>query len=261
MPVSSQNDEDRQLYFWFFPSSNPESKDEITIWLNGGPGASSLEGLLQENGPFLWQYGTFRPVPNPWTWVNLTNMLWVESPVGTGFTQGPVTAVSEQDVAQDFMGFFKNFIDTFDLHGRKVYLTGESYSGMYIPYLANEMLNSNDKKYFNLEGTMIYDPLVNNNAVMRQIPAVAFVNYWKHLFAFNQTFTDHLESLAATCRYTAFLEQNLLYPPSGPLPSPPHGVEDIEEDCDVWGAILRAAVTLNPVRPAKSEAHKSNSSS
>ena len=38
LPVSQGANEARQLYFWFFPSSNPEADDEITIWLNGGPG-------------------------------------------------------------------------------------------------------------------------------------------------------------------------------------------------------------------------------
>lgn len=66
LPISSKANETRELYFWYFPSTNPLAEDEITIWLNGGPGCSSLEGLLQENGPFLWQYGTFAPVPNPW---------------------------------------------------------------------------------------------------------------------------------------------------------------------------------------------------
>ena len=78
MPISDKANVS-ELYFWFFPSNNPMADDEIVIWLNGGPGCSSLEGFLQENGPMLWQYGTYRPVQNPYTWINLTNM-YVESP-------------------------------------------------------------------------------------------------------------------------------------------------------------------------------------
>lgn len=117
------------LFFWFFPSKNPAASDEITIWLNGGPGCSSLVGLLQENGPFLWQPGTYAPIPNPYSWVNLTNMVWVDQPAGTGFSPGPPTVNDETDVANQFMDFWKRFVDTFDLHGRKVYITGESYAG------------------------------------------------------------------------------------------------------------------------------------
>lgn len=53
----TDNSDDGQLYFWFFPSTNPAAEKEILIWLNGGPGCSSLEGFFQENGPVLWQYG------------------------------------------------------------------------------------------------------------------------------------------------------------------------------------------------------------
>lgn len=78
MPISSAKNAS-ELYFWFFPSENAQASDEIVIWLNGGPGCSSLEGLLQENGPFLWQYGTYKPIKNGWAWNNLTNVVWVVS--------------------------------------------------------------------------------------------------------------------------------------------------------------------------------------
>jgi carboxypeptidase D len=68
---------DRELFFWFVPSTNPAASDEIMIWLNGGPGCSSLDGFFHENGPAIWQAGTYLPVPNTWTWVNLTNVVWV----------------------------------------------------------------------------------------------------------------------------------------------------------------------------------------
>ena len=63
------------LFFVYQPTVG-EQVDEVTIWLNGGPGCSSLEGFFQETGLFIWQPGMYRPVVNAYSWVNLTNMLW-----------------------------------------------------------------------------------------------------------------------------------------------------------------------------------------
>lgn len=63
------DDTGKTLFFWFVPTDNPAASDEITLWLNGGPGCSSLDGFFHEQGPVIWQAGTFRPVPNTWTWV------------------------------------------------------------------------------------------------------------------------------------------------------------------------------------------------
>ncbi len=164
LPISQKSNETSQLYFWYFPSQNPLADDEITIWLNGGPGCSSLGGLLQENGPFLWQPGTFKPVRNPYSWVNLTNMVWVEQPVGTGFSPGKLATNVEDSTAQ-FLGFFKNFVDTFDLHHRKIYIAGESFAGKYIPYIADAMLKTNDTEYYNVESILLYDPFLNSDAI------------------------------------------------------------------------------------------------
>lgn len=165
LSIDSNANSSNALWFWFFPSENPAAGDEIVIWLNGGPGCSSLDGLLQENGPFLWQSGTYSPIQNPYSWTNLTNMIWVDQPVGTGFSPAsngtPASIKNETQVAQDFMGFWKNFMDTFDLVGRKVYITGESYAGQYIPYIAYYMLEANNTDYYNVSGIQINDPSIN----------------------------------------------------------------------------------------------------
>lgn len=62
--------------FYIFQPKIGEPSDDLTVWLNGGPGCSSMQGFLQENGRFTWQPGTYEPVINEYSWVNLTNMLW-----------------------------------------------------------------------------------------------------------------------------------------------------------------------------------------
>jgi carboxypeptidase D len=74
MPIDMHN-ESRALFYIFQPTIG-KPVDEVTIWMNGGPGCSSMESFLQETGRFLWQPGTYAPVENPYSWVNLTNVLW-----------------------------------------------------------------------------------------------------------------------------------------------------------------------------------------
>ncbi|WEW58536.1 serine-type carboxypeptidase [Emydomyces testavorans] len=245
LPITNRTGEDRKLFFWFFPSENPLAKDEITIWLNGGPGCSSLEGFLQENGPISWQYGTFAPVRNPWSWTNLTNMVWVEQPVGTGFSQGKPSATSEKDIAEQFLGFFRNFIDLFDLHGKKIYISGESYAGYYVPYIADAMHAKKDKKYSNIQDILIFDPSINERAVLQQVPAVPFVDHWSHLFPLNQTTLKRIHDLADSCGYTEYMKTYLTYPPKGKLPQIPDSVTK-NATCNLWQAIFDAASLVNP---------------
>ena len=94
-------------------------------------------------------------------------MVWIDQPIGTGFspnaTGAPAQIKNEKDVATDFMGFWKNFMDTFDLTGRKVYIAGESYAGQYIPYIAYYMLEANNTDYYNVSGIQINDPSINED--------------------------------------------------------------------------------------------------
>ena len=76
----------------------------------------------------------------------------VEQPVGTGYTVGTPKATSEEDIANDFVGFYKNFAQTFGLNNFKVYVTGESYAGRYVPYISSAMLDQKDPEYFDLKG-------------------------------------------------------------------------------------------------------------
>lgn len=133
-------------------SENVDFKKAITF-LRSSIGCSSLEGFFQENGRFVWGWGQYTPTINPYSWVNLTNVLWVEQPVGTGFSTGEVTAKNEADVAKDFNNFFLNFQQTFGIKNFKIFLTGESYAGRYVSYISAAMLDRKDPVHFNVSGT------------------------------------------------------------------------------------------------------------
>ncbi|KAI0120670.1 putative serine-TYPE carboxypeptidase F precursor [Xylariales sp. AK1849] len=247
LPLSQSNDSD--LFFWFFPSTNEAAKEEVVIWFTGGPGCSSMSALLEENGPFIWMPGTYAPQQNPWSWHHLSNVIWVDQPVGTGYDVGTATYHNEFEVADEFRGFWKNFADTFGMQNYKIYITGESYAGLYCPYIAGGMLDQNDTKYFDVQGMIVYDGVLGD--VSGDIVTVPFVDYWAGLFPFNESFSNDIHERHESCGYADYLNTYLTYPPSGLQPNNRQpGLTDDQSEylpaCFISGDVYDAIADLNP---------------
>ncbi|KAF9449019.1 alpha/beta-hydrolase [Macrolepiota fuliginosa MF-IS2] len=246
MPISANKNETRKLFFWFFPPGPQGSLDDLLFWTNGGPGCSSLEGLLQENGPFTWSYGQAKPTVNQFSWTNISSVLWVEQPVGTGFSQGKPDIRNEDDLAAELVGFLQQFLEVFsELNTKKLYLSGESYAGTYVPYIANYIYEHPTALNLSLQGIWIADPSLSWDVVQEQIPAVDFVHKYEHVFALNQTIMTELDAIAARCNYAGYMDKFVTYPPKGRLPLPGKSTF-ADPGCDVWDMIFDAALNVNP---------------
>ncbi|KAJ1801560.1 hypothetical protein LPJ59_000181 [Coemansia sp. RSA 2399] len=75
-----------KLFYWYFPAITPKvAEPPLILWIQGGPGSSSMIGLFTELGPLeLTDDGEFfrRNV----SWANHYDLLVVDQPVGTGFS-------------------------------------------------------------------------------------------------------------------------------------------------------------------------------
>lgn len=131
---------------------------------------------------------------------------------------------------------------TFNMTGRKVYITGESYAGQYIPYIASYMLDQNNTDYYNVKGIQINDPSIGLDDVLIEAPAVQALDYFQSVFGLNQTFMESVNQRAESCGYNSFMEKALTFPPSGKFTAPNSSVEG----CDVWDDIITAAIYVNP---------------
>ena len=84
--------------------------------------------------PFSWGWGQYKPTVNEYSWTNLSSVLYIEQPVGTGFSQGTPNIENEDDLAAQFVGFLQQFLEVFpELKGKKTYLAGESVSFIFSP--------------------------------------------------------------------------------------------------------------------------------
>lgn len=122
-----------------------------------------MEGLVSGNGPINWLPGMSTPQPNPFTWLNLTNVVWVDQPLGVGYSQGEPDIEDEEELAMQFAGFWKKFVQLFRLENWRTYLTGESYAGVYIPYIADAV--SWVSGFFIRQSTLMFQLLDSSSAL------------------------------------------------------------------------------------------------
>lgn len=132
------------MWFWFFEARNQPAEAPLVTWFNGGPGCSSMIGLFQEHGPCQFYNNETEPSLNPYSWNNYANMLYVDQPIGTGFSFGndPVnsTVTAAPYVWNLLQAFYANFPE---YECRDFGIFTESYGGHYGPEFASYIQEQN----------------------------------------------------------------------------------------------------------------------
>ncbi|KAI0341285.1 serine carboxypeptidase [Trametopsis cervina] len=134
------------LWFWFFAARNNPDTAPVAVWLNGGPGSSSMIGLFQENGPCRITNNSQSVTLNPESWNNNVNMIYLDQPVGVGFSHGTTTVGTSTQAAQDFWKFLQIFFSDsrFSKYQKNAFaIWTESYGGHYGPTFADYILTQN----------------------------------------------------------------------------------------------------------------------
>ncbi|KAL5844674.1 hypothetical protein ACOSQ4_010632 [Xanthoceras sorbifolium] len=196
--------EDSQLFYYFVKSERNPEEDPLMLWLTGGPGCSAFSGLVYEIGPInfnIVEYNGSLPtlVLNPNSWTKEASILFVDSPVGTGFSYARTPLASQSgdftQIQQATQFFRKWLMDHPEFLSNPVYIGGDSYAGLIVPGVVQQISNGNEeniKPLINLQGYILGNPLTDSNVD------------WNSVIPFAHgmgLISDELyESLKRTCR-------------------------------------------------------------
>jgi hypothetical protein len=173
IPVGNKTGSPGHLHYWLIESErSTQATDPLVVWYNGGPGSSSLIGLLTENGQLQLNDASLNVTKgsppglfyNPHSWSTVANVLYLEQPKGVGFsycddgTDGDDAAAkcvnTDESTAIDGHEFLVNWFKAFpEYASNDFFITGESYAGLYIPMLMDEIDTHGDIP--NFKGAMI----------------------------------------------------------------------------------------------------------
>mmetsp|Transcript_41862 Transcript_41862/g.64054 ORF Transcript_41862/g.64054 Transcript_41862/m.64054 type:complete len:316 (+) Transcript_41862:28-975(+) len=161
---------DKNIFYTFVTSKDKPTDDPVLVWFNGGPGCSSMKGFIQENGPHVKNDGDTDFFANEYSFNTNANVLYIDQPPGVGFsTCGEndnckwTDANSTIDNLAAINGWFSRYPE---FKTNELWLSGESYAGIYVPYLLdgideqNSKAESEDDK-LNLKGFLIGNGVTN----------------------------------------------------------------------------------------------------
>ncbi|KAJ7698636.1 alpha/beta-hydrolase [Mycena rosella] len=137
------------MWFWFFEARNSPETAPLTLWLNGGPGCSAMIGVFQENGPCTVESDGSTTTLNPYSWNNISNMIYIDQPIGAGFSHGTGTVNSTDDAAKMMWTAFQILYESPEFsafQGRDLIFATESYGAHYAPVFIT---------YFNAQNALI----------------------------------------------------------------------------------------------------------
>ncbi|KAJ7972098.1 Carboxypeptidase [Quillaja saponaria] len=199
--ITIDNKQQRSLFYYFVEAEKYPTSKPVVLWLNGGPGCSSVGvGAFGEHGPFKPSGDNL--VKNEYSWNKEANIIYLESPAGVGFSYSAnksfYSSVTDEITARDNLVFLQRWFDKFPVYkNNNLFITGESYAGHYVPQLAQLIIRSKTK--LNLKGIAIGNPLLEFNTDFNSRAEF----FWSHGLISDSTF----EVFTSICNYSQIRRQ------------------------------------------------------
>jgi len=153
-------EQDKHLFYWFFESRNDPENDPVVLWLNGGPGCSSLTGLFFELGPATIDEN-IKVVRNPYSWNNNASVIFLDQPVNVGYSYSSGSVSSTEAASKDVYALLTLFFHQFPQYAKQdFHIAGESYAGHYVPVFSQEILSHKDRN-INLKSALVGNGLTD----------------------------------------------------------------------------------------------------
>ncbi|XP_040996609.1 serine carboxypeptidase-like 10 isoform X1 [Juglans microcarpa x Juglans regia] len=172
--VGVGENETAQLFYYFVESQRNPLRDPILIWISGGPGCSGLGSFVFESGPLTFKLGHYNgSLPtlhdNPWTWTQGLNIVYLDAPVGAGFSFSETSDGYAMDdykyVAQAYEFIQKWLSEHPQFLENQLYVGGESYGGKPVPMIVQQIVIGNEAgsvPMINLKGYMLGSPVTDS---------------------------------------------------------------------------------------------------
>ncbi|KAK4793407.1 hypothetical protein SAY86_023842 [Trapa natans] len=172
--------DDSELFYYFIESQGNPMEDPIFLWLTGGPGCSSFSGIVYEIGPMEFDIQNYagglpRLRPYEYAWTKAASIIFVDSPVGTGFSYSTTAEgwySSDSKSALQAYQFLRKWMLAHPKYlALQLFIGGDSYSGMIVPLVVKYVVQGNKdgvNPHFNLKGYLIGSPttdsFINDNS-------------------------------------------------------------------------------------------------
>ncbi|GAB2219357.1 hypothetical protein Drorol1_Dr00006992 [Drosera rotundifolia] len=167
-----------QLFYFFVESERDAKSDPLLLWLTGGPGCSGFSGLVYEIGPLSFQYSNFDGqmpsfLQNNNSWTKVANIIFFDAPVGTGFSYGTTTEAYRSNdtltAAHIYEFLYKWLRRHSDFFSNPLYIAGDSYSGIVVPLVVQNIIDGNEKGQepkMTIKGYILGNPYTEDGGVL-----------------------------------------------------------------------------------------------
>uniref|UniRef100_A0A0D9VJM9 Serine carboxypeptidase-like 19 n=1 Tax=Leersia perrieri TaxID=77586 RepID=A0A0D9VJM9_9ORYZ len=174
--VGVEEETGTELFYYFMESEGSPRTDPLLLWLSGGPRCSVFSGIVYEIGPIMFameRYTYNGEVPrleyNPYSWTKLASILFVDTPVGSGFSYAHDPKgydVGDISSSMQVVKFLRKWLDDHPKYlFNSFYVGGDSYAGKVVPLITqylSEGIEDMRHPIINLKGYLVGNPITGD---------------------------------------------------------------------------------------------------